>query len=468
MNFEMIKKEFIRLKQEELEYIDEIARISSNKILNEEEKIEIYRKLEKYKEKLSKILKELFDKILEDKKLTSKNLNDVIIEFNVNKDFLSSILFSDLFYRKRFFEELGVDIDISKFRLFLSDLVYNRCQYRGIDLEIIQNGQKLIEKPIYIFTGYYDSSEDCYGPCFGNPEDYLFGVYENITTNEKKEISKREMQQFENGNVIMHSKKNVYSSEIKKIFNEELLNFSNRTLNDCVMETRKRIEELNYIRSPEYKEQVLLQKIHQLYRKVKGEEIKKEILYNGKFLSMVSELYKLPNGKVVKKEKVVKNNGKNAVIVIAITQENQYIITFQNRIKDEMVAEFPSGYIESDENPIDAAKRELKEETGYVTDDLFILDEVYSSPGIDNSKTYIVIAKNCVNMNEKYNDGTELVSYGLFSENELNYLVSKNIMCGAINKLAYYNLINNVERTSNIGSKCKMQLRKVIPLDYLK
>lgn len=37
------------------------------------------------------------------------------------------------------------------------------------------------------------------------------------------------------------------------------------------------------------------------------------------------------------------------------------------------------------------------------------------------------------------------MSYGLFSEEELNYLISNNIMSGAINKLAYYNLISNVE-----------------------
>ena len=182
-----------------------------------------------------------------------------------------------------------------------------------------------------------------------------------------------------------------------------------------------------------------------MYEKVKGEFIEKEILYSGNFLEILSETYKLPNEKIVKKEKIVKNGGKDSVIVVAITQDKEYIITFQNRIKDEIVAEFPAGYIECGEDLIEAAKRELKEETGYVTDDVFVVDEVYSALGIDNSITYIVVANNCIKTADKSVNGTELVNYGLFSENELEYLINKNIMKGAINKLAYYNLLNNVE-----------------------
>lgn len=101
--------------------------------------------------------------------------------------------------------------------------------------------------------------------------------------------------------------------------------------------------------------------------------------------------------------------------------------------------------MEDNEDIIAAAKRELKEETGYISDDLFIVDEAYTSPGTDNSIIYIVIANNCIKINEKSSNGTELVDYGLFSEKELEYLINKNIMNGAMNKLAYYNLVNNTD-----------------------
>ena len=40
------------------------------------------------------------------------------------------------------------------------------------------------------------------------------------------------------------SKRYVSSFEIRKIFEEELLNVKNKTLNDCVIQTKNRIEEL--------------------------------------------------------------------------------------------------------------------------------------------------------------------------------------------------------------------------------
>lgn len=190
-------------------------------------------------------------------------------------------------------------------------------------------------------------------------------------------------------------------------------------------------------------EKLLLERINRLYKQVKGEFINSEVLYNGKFLSLISELYKLPNDKIVKKEKIIKNSGKNSVIVIAITEDNKYIITFQSRMKNQLLAEFPAGYIEENEDVIEAAKRELIEETGYATDNLTIIDEVFSAPSIDYAKTYIVVANDCTKTAEVQNVGTELVNYGLFTEAELQYLVDNNIMNGAMNKLAYYKLINN-------------------------
>lgn len=329
------------------------------------------------------------------------------------------------------------------------------------------------EEPVYIFSGYYDASEYCDGPCFGEHDNYLYGIYENIHNNEKKEVPKRDIDKFEKDKIIIHSKRYVHAHEIRKIFEEELLNSKNQTLNDCVIQTKTRIEELNYTRSPEYKEKILLDRINQLYKKVKGQFIREEILYSGKFLQILRETYKLPNENIVEKEKVVKNDGKDSVIVIAITQDKEYIITIQNRINDKLIAEFPSGYIENNEDPINTAKRELKEETGYISDDLFLLDEAYASPGTDNSKTYVVIANNCIKSDEKSADGTELVEYGLFSEKELEYLIYKNIMNGAMNKLAYYNLINNVEDCNvtyvNSNKKIYKRLReKRNPLEIKK
>ena len=477
MNYELIKNEIIKLKKEELDYldyIDNIAKISSNKTLSGTEKLDVYRTLNSYQVKLTEMFRNLCCTLIKKKQSTDINYEDVIIEFDVDKNFLSSIKFDYEEQKKHLLTNLGIDSETLKFKLTFRKLLYFRSGYGRINSDKILNNQRLIEEPIYIFCGIYDASEDCYGPCLGDRYSYLYGIYENIChdgfSNEKIEVPKREIDKFEKDKIIICSKRYVCSNEIREIFKEELLNIRNKTINDCVQETKNRIEELSYIRSPEYKEKILLEKINELYKTVKGEFIQKEILYSGNFLDILKETYKLPNEAIVQKEKVIKNNGKDSVIIIAITQEKEYIITFQNIIKDKIIAEFPSGYIENNEDPIEASKREIKEKTGYISDDLFIVDEAYTSPGIDNSITYIVVANNCIKADKKNVNSTELINYGLFSEKELKYLIHKNIMNGAMNKLAYYNLINNVDDCNVTYVKSnkhiyKTQKKKTNPLD---
>ena len=459
MNYEYLKKEFIKLKKEELIYIDNISKISSNKILPEYEKLEFYRGLNNYITKLDDLIEKLGKAATEDDTLKG-NFENLFIEFDLDKNYLSSLKYN----RDYVLACLGINIDTLKFKISLYNLAEN---HRNIDLHLILNNQELIEKPIYVLKYYYDSTED--GMPFLGP---IFGVYKNIDNEYEVTIPEKVIKDFEDNNIIIHSTEHLSFLCVKNIFIKELLNKKNKTLNDCIIKTQKRVNELNYINSPEYKEKLLLDKINNLYKAVKGKFIKKELLYSGNFLSVLRETYKLPNKKIVKKEKVIKNDGKNSVIVIAITKDRKYIITFQNRIKDTTIAEFPAGYIENNEEPIEAAKRELLEETGYITDDLFIVDEAYTSPGIDNSITYIVIANNCSKTNKKSSNGTELVNYGLFTEFELNYLIIKNIMNGAMNKLAYYNLINNTINfnTTYMNTNktiCKKLKEKINPIEYL-
>ena len=458
MNCELIKAEFIQLKRDELDYVDNIVKISSHKILSESEKLDIYRMLNRYRVKLNEILQRLRYIVLRDDSL---DFEDIIIEFDLDKSYLSSLKFYSNDQKNYILKSLGIDTETLKYKLTLYNLIQPEG-YRGINADMIQNNQTLIDKPIYVFVGYYDASEDNYGPLLGDYDDYIDAIYVDINSEYDYNVlvSKKEISKFEKDKIIIYSKEYVQLWEIKKIFKEELLDTKNKTLMDCVIQTRNKIDELNYIRSPEYKEKVLLDKIGQLYEKVKGKLIKSEILYSGNFLQVLMEVYKLPNHNIVSKEKVVKNNGKDSVIVIAITNDKEYIITIQNRIKDKLIMEFPSGYIESAESPIEAAKRELKEETGYVSDDLFIIDEAYTSLGIDNSKSYIIIASNCTKTEKVDNSGTEFVSYGLFSRNELEYLINQNIMSGAMNKLAYYNLINNFNDDCNF---CKNIRKKTNP-----
>ena len=53
---------------------------------------------------------------------------------------------------------------------------------------------------------------------------------------------------------------------------------------------------------------------------------------------------------------------------------------------------------------------------------------------------------NCIKAYEPNPNENENITYGLFNEEELNYLYRNNIICGSLNKLAYYSLQNNVRK----------------------
>ena len=366
----------------------------------------------------------------------------VLIEIKLKDDFFNKV--SDIFNRHRYLilRRYNINLENNSYILTVKDIIDgNYTKYRYSDFDYLFNKQELFEKPIYIFLYYDDHSDECLLPSDWNLFDYSTGIYIDFVYGDKKEISIKKMENFEKGKIIMRVTPRVDELEVRTIFREELLNENNKTLEDCANSTMIRVNELNYLRSPEYKEKMLLEKITNIYEKVKGKLTKEEILYSGDFINPIKEVYSLSNNKTITREKIVKNGGKDSVIIVATDSNGNYILTFQTRINDKIIAEFSSGYIKNGEDVIEAAKRELKEETGYVSDNVTILDNSYYSVGIDNSICYVVRIKNSIkafNVNPNEN-----LTYGIFTEEELKYLLNNNIMCGTINKLAYYSLQNN-------------------------
>src|SRR6185436_10565451 len=85
-------------------------------------------------------------------------------------------------------------------------------------------------------------------------------------------------------------------------------------------------------------------------------------------------------------EFVERKKGKEAVVVIAQTDDGRVILTEQlRRPVDARVIEFPAGLVGDEDESEDAAetaKKELEEETGYTCERVELLARGPSSPGI--------------------------------------------------------------------------------------
>ncbi|HHI7105452.1 TPA: NUDIX domain-containing protein, partial [Staphylococcus aureus] len=91
--------------------------------------------------------------------------------------------------------------------------------------------------------------------------------------------------------------------------------------------------------------------------------IDRTVIYNGKIVDVEIHTVTLPNGETSTRE-LVYHNG--AVAVCAVTPKKEVVLVKQYRKPVEKpLLEIPAGKLEDDEDRVEAAKRELEEETGY-------------------------------------------------------------------------------------------------------
>lgn len=160
-------------------------------------------------------------------------------------------------------------------------------------------------------------------------------------------------------------------------------------------------------------------------RKEKEEELKsnvdllktykKELLKEpASFLSSKKYRCYLNNGKTIIRENLLKNNEEGkASIILPITDQNTVILTIQPRVftKTTVGISLPAGYVEKNEKHIEAARRELLEETGYDSKNLIEVAEFYQDDGIGGALNKGFVALNCKKVAIQQLDESEFINY---------------------------------------------------------
>ena len=113
---------------------------------------------------------------------------------------------------------------------------------------------------------------------------------------------------------------------------------------------------------------------------MKEKTIKRKWIYKGRIISLREDKVRLSNG-VVSHREIIEHPG--AVIIIAVTKDNKIVMVRQFRkTAEKVLLEIPAGLAHKGESGINAAKRELQEETGYKAGRIKFAFKGYSSPGV--------------------------------------------------------------------------------------
>lgn len=160
-------------------------------------------------------------------------------------------------------------------------------------------------------------------------------------------------------------------------------------------------------------------------KKFEEKTLSTENIYKGIIFDVVRDKVELSNGMIRNRDVVLHNGG----VVIVAQNDEKIVLVEQYRypIKQSQL-ELPAGKLEKDEDPFEAAKRELLEETGYTANHWESLGYIFTSPGFASEKLYIYKAQDLTFVKQQPDEG-EIIDFVEINVNEV-YKLIKN---GTIN-----------------------------------
>ncbi|MGM1046024.1 MAG: NUDIX domain-containing protein [Bacillota bacterium] len=159
-----------------------------------------------------------------------------------------------------------------------------------------------------------------------------------------------------------------------------------------------------------------------------------ERIFKGKVISLQVDTVVLPDGQQATRE-VVRHPG--AVAILALRDNKMLVVDQFRQPLGRCEVEIPAGKLEHGEDPLEAAKRELQEETGYSCGTIRKLQSFYTSPGFADEIIHLYLAEDLTSGNMKP-DEDEFLEMSEITLDEAYRLIQEERISDAKTILAVY------------------------------
>lgn len=158
---------------------------------------------------------------------------------------------------------------------------------------------------------------------------------------------------------------------------------------------------------------------------------KTERILDSEYVKVDKDDVTLPHGREIKD--FYKVTIKDCAAIVAITSDNQIILKKEYRhCYGKELIEVPAGVLEDSEEPIQAAKRELEEETGYRSEKWTYLGKTVESSAKLTNYMHIYLAENCKKVSEQkldYGEDIEVIEVDF--EEAIQMIMNNEIICNS-------------------------------------
>lgn len=125
--------------------------------------------------------------------------------------------------------------------------------------------------------------------------------------------------------------------------------------------------------------------------------------------------------------------------VVPVTPDNRIVLIRQFRHGiAEVTLEIPGGMVDGDESPLETARRELLEETGYEAEELLHIGTVLPNPAILNNHCHTFLARNARYVRAPALDGSEDIQVDVVDAAEVPGLIASGQISHALVVAAFY------------------------------